>query len=72
MILGSHRKEGIAMLSKDILEAQETVELPAREMMDANFSLISAWQGNLALQGSFAGSANLSGQGNLIAVSQNN
>ena len=60
------------MLSKEILEAQETVELPAREMMDFNFSYINAWQGNLALQGSSYGSANLSLQGNGIAVWQNN
>jgi len=60
------------MLSKEVLEAQETVELPAREMMDFNVSLIGAFQGNANLQLSAFGSANLSGQANVIAVSQHN
>ena len=60
------------MLSKEVLEAQETVELPAREMMDFNFSLIGALQGNLNAQASWAGSANLSSQLNGIGVTQSN
>lgn len=60
------------MLSKEVLEAQETVELPAREMMDFNVSLIGALQGNASLQLSAVYSANLSSQGNVIAVGQVN
>lgn len=60
------------MLTKEALEAQEIVELPAREMMDFNFSGILAAQGNLNAQASAFCSANLSSQGNLIAVSQSN
>jgi len=64
--------KGTVMLSKEVLEAQETVELPAREMMDFNFSGILAAQGNFNAQAAFAGSANLSSQLNGIAVSQHN
>ena len=60
------------MLSKEVLEAQETVELPAREMMDFNVSFIGALQGNFNAQGAFVGSANLSGQLNGISVTQHN
>ena len=60
------------MLSKDILEAQETVEMPAREMMNWNASFILAAQGNWNAQVSAFGSANLSSQQNVIMVSQSN
>jgi len=60
------------MLSKEILEAQETVELPTREMMDFNVSLIGALQTNLNGQLALAGSANLAGQVNGIVVTQSN
>ena len=60
------------MLSKEVLEAQETVELPAREMMDFNASFIGALQGNANFQLSAFGSANLSGQLNGISVTQSN
>lgn len=60
------------MLSKEILEAQETIELPAREMMDWNFSAIFAQQTNLNFQASAFGSANLSSQTNAILVNQSN
>jgi hypothetical protein len=60
------------MLSKDVLEAQETVELPAREMMDFNISLIGAAQANFNGQLALVGSANLAGQVNGIVVTQSN
>jgi hypothetical protein len=60
------------MLSKEILEAQESIELPAREMMDWNFSGILAAQGNGSLQLSAFGSANLASQTNGIVVTQVN
>jgi len=60
------------MLSKEILEAQETVELPAREMMDWNFSGILAAQTNANFQVSAFGSANLASQTNAIVVTQSN
>jgi len=60
------------MLSKEVLEAQEVVELPAREMMRFNFnnvSLIDATQVNASLQW---GDNNSSTQGNAIVVQQFN
>jgi len=60
------------MLSKEVLEAQETVEMPAREMMNWNGSAIFALQGNANAQLSAFCSANVSSQGNLISVSQGN
>jgi len=58
------------MLSKDVLEAQETVELPAREMMRFSFNnvtLIDATQVNASAQ---FGAYNSSDQANVIAVGQ--
>jgi len=58
------------MLSKEILEAQETVELPAREMMRFNFNnvtAISATQVNASVQ---YGCYNSSDQANVISVAQ--
>jgi len=58
------------MLSKEVLEAQEVVELPAREMMRFNFnniSLIDATQVNASAQ---FGDYNTSTQGNAIVVQQ--
>jgi len=58
------------MLSKDVLEAQETVELPAREMMRFSFNnvtLIDATQVNASVQ---YGWNNSSSQANVIEVAQ--
>jgi hypothetical protein len=58
------------MLSKDVLEAQETVELPAREMMRFSFNnvtLIDATQVNASVQ---CGDYNTSDQANVIGVAQ--
>jgi hypothetical protein len=58
------------MLSKDVLEAQETVELPAREMMRFSFNnvtLIDATQVNASVQ---YGDYNTSSQANVISVAQ--
>jgi hypothetical protein len=58
------------MLSKEILEAQETVELPAREMMRFSFNnitAIDATQVNASLQ---FGDNNSSDQANAILVAQ--
>jgi hypothetical protein len=53
------------MLKKDVLDAQMTVELPAREMMD-NFSLILLGQQNNSAQ---LGILNIQiGQANAAAV----
>jgi hypothetical protein len=63
------------MLSKEVLESQEVVEMPAREMMRVtivafnNFSSVDAGQANLNLQG---GWCNTSSQGNAIVVAQGN
>jgi len=58
------------MLSKDVLEAQETVELPAREMMRFSFNnvtAIDATQVNASVQ---YGCYNSSDQANVISVAQ--
>jgi hypothetical protein len=60
------------MLSKEILEAQESIELPAREMMDFNVSLIGALQGNANFQASAVCSINVAQQTNGIVVTQSN
>jgi len=56
------------MLSKEILEAQATVELPAREMMDfanfGNFSVNLIGQSNFANQSGNTTGTNWAGQGN--------
>jgi len=56
------------MLSKEILEAQATVELPAREMMDffnyGNFAVNAILQQNLADQSGNGGGDNTALQGN--------
>jgi hypothetical protein len=63
------------MLSKEILEAQETVEMPARDMMRFTFigfnnvSSINAVQLNASAQ---FGDGNYSEQGNAIVVVQGN
>jgi hypothetical protein len=69
----SDSRKGTAMLSREILEAQETVEMPAREMMRVtivafnNFSSVDALQANGSLQ---FGGWNSSSQGNAIVVEQ--
>jgi len=56
------QRKGTTMLSKEILEAQATVELPAREMMDfanfGNFAVNFIGQSNFADQSANGGGSN--------------
>ena len=58
------------MLSKEILEAQEVVELPAREMMRFSFNNVSLIDATLVNASAQFGCYNTSSQGNAIVVQQ--